>query len=62
MAKKVNEIEANVGIIGKLLLAHLKSQEKLHDEMRALGVRPDGTPAILGAGDGGARTSIAELD
>jgi biopolymer transport protein ExbB/TolQ len=39
MAKKIGEVEANVGIIGKQLLAYLKSQDKLATELGALGER-----------------------
>jgi len=37
MAKKVSEVEANVGIIAKQLLAYLKSQDRLASELGALG-------------------------
>jgi biopolymer transport protein ExbB/TolQ len=40
MSKKVNDIEANVGIMSKLLLAYLKSQDKLASELHALGEAP----------------------
>jgi biopolymer transport protein TolQ len=49
MAKKVNEIEANVGVIGKQLLAYLKAQDRLHEELRALGERPVVEQDVLGA-------------
>lgn len=64
MAKKVNQIEANVGIIGKQLMAYLKSQDKLHEEMRALGERPsDGQGhARPSGGIGAARPSLNDLD
>jgi biopolymer transport protein TolQ len=64
MAKKVNQIEANVGIIGKQLMAYLKAQDKLHEEMRALGERPsDGQgPARPSGGMGAARPSLNDLD
>jgi len=63
MAKKVNDIEANVSVIGKQLLAYLKSQDKLHEELRALGERPG--PDQLrrpSGGMGAARPSMNELD
>jgi biopolymer transport protein TolQ len=37
MAKKVSEVEANVGIIAKQLLAYIKSQDHLAKELGALG-------------------------
>jgi biopolymer transport protein ExbB/TolQ len=40
IGKKVAEVEANVGIIAKQLLALLKSDAKLAADMRALGVLP----------------------
>jgi biopolymer transport protein ExbB/biopolymer transport protein TolQ len=59
MARKVNDVEANVGIITKQLLAHLKSQEKLAAEMSALGERPaDGLSPI----EDEARPALRELD
>jgi len=61
MAKKVNEIEGNVGIIGKQLLAYLKSQDKLHEELRALGERPAPT-SHMATGGAGARPALTELD
>jgi biopolymer transport protein ExbB/TolQ len=64
MGKKVNDIEANVAIIGKQLLAYLKSQEKLSSELAALGERPEGGVGML-HGDGGvhgARPALSELD
>jgi len=63
MAKKVNDIESNVSVIGKQLLAYLKSQDKLHEELRALGERPG--PDQLrrpSGGMGAARPSMNELD
>jgi biopolymer transport protein TolQ len=64
MAKKVNQIEANVGIIGKQLMAYLKSQDKLHEEMRALGERPSDSQghARPSGGIGAARPSLNDLD
>jgi biopolymer transport protein ExbB/TolQ len=41
IGKKVNDIESNVGIIAKQLLAFLKLQEKLASEFGALGENPD---------------------
>lgn len=38
--KKIGEIEANVGIMGKQLLAFLESEEKLHRDMAALHREP----------------------
>jgi biopolymer transport protein ExbB/TolQ len=61
MAKKVNEIEANVGIIGKQLLAFLKSQEKLNQELRALGEAPEAEMMAQG-GSVGTRHALTELD
>ena len=40
--KKIGEIEANVGIIGKQLLALLKSRARTAAEMQALGEDPSG--------------------
>jgi biopolymer transport protein ExbB/TolQ len=48
MAKKVNQIEANVGVIGKQLLAYMKAQDRLHEELRALGERPTMGQDVLG--------------
>jgi len=63
MAKKVNQVEANVGIIGKELLAYLKSQDKLHEELRALGERPVADPDVLSATAGMHRpTASTPLD
>jgi biopolymer transport protein TolQ len=61
MGKKVNEIESNVGIIGKQLLAYLKSQDKLHAELRALGeeTQADVMAAATGAA---ARPALTDLD
>jgi biopolymer transport protein ExbB/biopolymer transport protein TolQ len=61
MAKKVNEVEANVGIIGKQLLAFLKSQDKLNEELRALGEAP-GQAEMMAQGGTGARPALTELD
>jgi biopolymer transport protein ExbB/biopolymer transport protein TolQ len=60
MGKKVNEVEANVGIITKQLMAYLKSQEKLAAELDALGERPEGGVVLEGAV--GARAALNELD
>ena len=62
MGKKVAEIESNVSIIGKQLLAYLKSQDKLHEELRALGESPGQDPAMLHPAGAGARPSMTELD
>jgi biopolymer transport protein ExbB/biopolymer transport protein TolQ len=70
IGKKVNDIEANVAVIGKQLLAFLKSQEKLAAEFGALGENPDqGSDVMTGPGydeeNGGARgrpVPISELD
>ncbi len=61
MAKKVNEVESNVGIIGKQLLAYLKSQDKLHTELRALGEEPQADVLVAGSG-AAARPALTELD
>jgi biopolymer transport protein ExbB/biopolymer transport protein TolQ len=60
MAKKVNEIEANVGIIGKQLLAYLKSQDKLRQEMHALGVEQQA--GMISPGATASRPALNELD
>lgn len=64
LAKKVNEIEANVGVIGKHLLAYLKAQDKLKEELRALGDIPETSSDILAAGapSVAARPSLSDLD
>ena len=64
MSKKVNEVESNVAIIGKQLLAYLKSQDKLHEELRALGETPVPNTAMLtpGGGASAARPALTELD
>ena len=64
MAKKVNEIEANVGVIGKQLLAYLKAQDKLHAELRALGEKPVASAEeVIGAATPGMlRSSVTSLD
>ena len=62
MAKKVNEIEANVGVIGKQLLAYLKSQDKLQQEFRALGEKPGQDALRRPSGGMGAARAMNELD
>ena len=68
MSKKVNDIEANVGIISKMLLAYLKSQDKLAAEFRALGERPSSSMTAVARADFetdgglGGPTPISELD
>jgi len=70
MSKKVTDIEANVAVIGKQLLAFLKSQEKLAAEFGALGENPDhGSDVMTGPGyddeNGGPHghpVRISELD
>jgi biopolymer transport protein ExbB/TolQ len=64
IGKKVNDIESNVAIIGKQLLAYLKSQEKLSNELAALGERSDANVGRLPADAGtlGTRASLNELD
>ncbi len=44
IGKKIAEIESNVGIMTRQLLALLKSDAKLASEMRALGVQDDERP------------------
>jgi hypothetical protein len=61
MAKKVNDVEANVGIITKQLLAYLKSQEKLAAELDALGEGAEGA-VVLEGGAVVARSALNELD
>jgi len=63
MAKKVNEIESNVGVIGKQLLAYLKAQDKLATELHALGEWPHKSVGALAA-DGGfsGHPPMSELD
>jgi biopolymer transport protein ExbB/TolQ len=63
IAKKVNELEANVGVIGKHLLAYLKTQDKLAQELHALGERPGNGRSNLLPGEGAsARPNVSELD
>lgn len=70
IGKKVSDIEANVAVIGKQLLAFLKSQEKLAAEFGALGENPDhGADIMTGPGyddeNGGTQgrpVRISELD
>jgi biopolymer transport protein TolQ len=70
IGKKVSDIEANVAVIGKQLLAFLKSQEKLAAEFGALGENPDhGSDVMTGSGydeeNGGPHgrpVRISELD
>jgi biopolymer transport protein ExbB/biopolymer transport protein TolQ len=61
MGKKVNDVEANVGIITKQILALLKSQEKLAAEMGALGEQP-GAEMAGGLEGEMARPVLRELD
>jgi biopolymer transport protein ExbB/biopolymer transport protein TolQ len=63
IAKKVNEIESNVGVIGKQLLAYLKTQDKLAQELHALGERAaNGRGNPLPGEGAGARPTASELD
>src|SRR6185436_10049193 len=71
IGKKINDIESNVGIIAKQLLAFLKAQEKLAAEFGALGENPEyGSDVMTGPGydeeNGGAQQGrpirISELD
>jgi biopolymer transport protein ExbB/TolQ len=63
IAKKVNEIEANVGIIGKQLLAYLKTQDKLTQELYALGEKPtNGRSSHLPGESSLARAAASGLD
>ena len=70
IGKKINDIESNVGIIAKQLLAFLKAQEKLAAEFGALGEDPNhGSDVMTGGGyedeNGGPHARpvrISELD
>jgi biopolymer transport protein ExbB/biopolymer transport protein TolQ len=70
IGKKVNDIESNVGIIAKQLMAFLKLQEKLASEFGALGESPDqggdvpagGYEDENGGSSHGRPVSISELD
>jgi len=61
IGKKVGDIESNVTIIGKQLLAYLKAQDKLAQDLHELGERPPSQ--VMGELDDTApRHSISELD
>jgi biopolymer transport protein TolQ len=63
MAKKVNSVEANVGILGKQLLAYLKSQDKLASEMHALGEGSEEAAHVPGnVATAETRPALSELD
>ena len=70
IGKKISDIEANVGVIAKQLLAFLKLQEKLAAEFGALGENADhGSDVMTASGydeeNGGGHAHpvrISELD